>query len=99
MVLPKRRASGTQTEVTHVVGDVTGRACLIIDDIISTGGTVAPSVTALLPAGAPPEIIVAATHGPLLAGPRGKPRHPAVREAVVTDTVSRAGSEPPPLPR
>ena len=97
IVLHKRRESGSETAVTHVVGDVTGRACLIIDDIISTGGTVAASVTALLHAGARPEIIVAATHGLLLAGARDKLRHPAVREVFVTDTVSGAGSERPPL--
>src|SRR5882724_11767154 len=59
IVLHKRRESGAQTAVTHVVGDVAGRACLIVDDIISTGGTVAASVTALLQAGARPEMIVA----------------------------------------
>src|ERR687891_2321941 len=69
VVLHKRRESGTETEVTHIVGDVSRRACLIVDDMISTGGTVAESVTALLEAGARPEIIVVATHGLLLPGP------------------------------
>jgi ribose-phosphate pyrophosphokinase len=97
VVLHKRRESGSETAVTHVVGDVAGRACLIVDDMISTGGTVAASVTALLHAGARPEIIVAATHGLLLPGARDKLHHPAVREVVVTDTVGRAGGEWPDL--
>ncbi|MDB5988595.1 MAG: Ribose-phosphate pyrophosphokinae [Nevskia sp.] len=87
IVLHKRRKDGTQTEVTHVVGDVSGRACLIVDDMISTGGTVAESVRALLAAGARSEMFVAATHGLLLPGARCKLQHPAVREVFITDTV------------
>jgi ribose-phosphate pyrophosphokinase len=87
IVLHKRRESGTETEVTYVVGDVSSRACLIVDDMISTGGTIAESIRALLRAGARPEIIVSVTHGLLLAGAREKLNHPTVREVFVTDTV------------
>lgn len=87
VVLHKRRESGTETEVTHVVGDVRGRACLIIDDMISTGGTIARSVEALLQAGAKPEIVVAATHGLFIADARAKLAHESIRAVVVTDTV------------
>jgi ribose-phosphate pyrophosphokinase len=97
IVLHKRRESGTETDVTHVVGDVSGRSCLIVDDIISTGGTVAKSVTALVEAGAQPQIIVAATHGLLLPGARDKLSHPAVREVFVTDTVPVAAKNWPQL--
>ena len=87
VVLHKRRESGTETEVTHVVGDVAGRPCLIVDDIVSAGGTVAESIRALLAVGARPEIVVAATHGVLLAGARDKLDQAGVREVWVTDTV------------
>jgi ribose-phosphate pyrophosphokinase len=97
IVLHKRRESGVETEVTHIVGDVSNRACLIVDDMISTGGTVAESVKALLKAGARPEIIVAATHGLLLPGARDKLDHPAIREVFVTDTVWVAEKEWPRL--
>jgi ribose-phosphate pyrophosphokinase len=90
VVLHKQRESGTQTRVTNVVGDVQGKACLIIDDMISTGGTIAESIEALLDRGARPEITVAATHGPLLEGAREKLDHEAVREIYVTDTISNA---------
>ena len=83
----KRRESGDKTVVTHLAGDVRGRACLIIDDMISTGGTIAESVGALLGAGASDEIIVAATHGLLVAGAREKLARKGVRELFVTDTV------------
>lgn len=87
VVLHKRRETGTETKVTHLVGDVTGKACLVVDDMISTGGTMAESIEALLAAGARPEITVAATHGLFLPGAREKLAHPAVRRVYVTDTV------------
>lgn len=87
VVLHKRRATGTNTEVTHIVGDVRGKSCLIVDDMISTGGTIAESIEALLAAGARPDITVAATHGVLLEGAREKLLHAAVRQVFVTDTV------------
>ncbi len=87
IVLHKRRTSGTETRVTHLVGEVRGRACLIVDDMISTGGTIAESVEALLKAGAHPEITVAATHGLLLEGARERLMSEGVREVIVTDTL------------
>jgi ribose-phosphate pyrophosphokinase len=87
VVLHKRRLSGSETTVTHVVGEVSGRACLVVDDMISTGGTVAESIKALLAAGARSEIVVAATHGLFVPGARNKLSHPAVRDVFVTDTV------------
>lgn len=86
-VVHKERVSGAETRVMHVVGDVRGKACLIIDDMISTGGTIAGAIAALLAAGARAELFVAATHGLLLRGAREKLDHPAVREVFVTDTI------------
>jgi ribose-phosphate pyrophosphokinase len=97
VVLHKRRVSGSETKVTHVVGDVSGRACLIVDDMISTGGTVAESITALLNAGARPEIMVAATHGLFVLDARKKLSHPAVSELFVTDTVNPVEKDWPQL--
>jgi len=87
-VLHKRRETATKTRVTHVVGDVRGKACLIIDDMISTGGTITEAVDALLAAGARPEIVIAATHGPLLESAREKLSHESIRSVFVTDTIA-----------
>lgn len=87
-VLHKRRESGTGTQVTHLVGDVGGKPCLIVDDMISTGGTLASAIDALLNAGARPELTIAATHGLLLPGARQKLMHEAVKKIVVTDTIA-----------
>jgi ribose-phosphate pyrophosphokinase len=88
VVLHKRRESGTETAVTHLVGDVRGKACLIIDDMISTGGTIAESVNALLDAGAKPGITVAATHGLFTSHARERLERESVGEIYVTDTVA-----------
>jgi ribose-phosphate pyrophosphokinase len=89
-VLHKRRESGTGTQVTHLVGDVCEKPCLIVDDMISTGGTLASGIEALLKAGARPELTIAATHGLLLPGARQKLAHEAVKKILITDTIAGA---------
>ena len=86
-VLHKERKDGAATSVVKVVGDVRGRPCLIIDDVISTGGTIAEAVAALLCEGARPEMIVAATHGLFVVDARARLSHPAIRAIYVTDSV------------
>lgn len=87
VVLHKERESGSITSVAKVVGDVRGQVCLIIDDLIATGGTIAETVQALLRAGAKPEIYVAATHGLFVDHARQRLTHPAIREILITDSV------------
>ena len=86
-MLHKQRKSGTETAITHVVGDVRSRACLIIDDMISTGGTIAESIEVLLHVDARPELWIVATHGLLLDGAREKLGNPAVQEVFITATA------------
>lgn len=90
-VLYKRRMSGTETEVTHVVGDVRDRSCVIIDDMIATGGTLAGAIDALLAAGARPSFTIAATHGLLLQGAQDRLSGQPVSKILITDTLA-----PPP---
>ncbi|HWP43651.1 MAG TPA: ribose-phosphate diphosphokinase, partial [Blastocatellia bacterium] len=97
VVLHKQRESGAETRITHIVGDVRDKACLIIDDMISTGGTIAESIEALLGAGARPELTIAATHCLFLEAARDRLSHEAIREIFVTDTVSPKGEAWPRL--
>ena len=70
----------------RVVGDIDGRTCVVIDDMIDTGGTVAKAVEALLAQGAR-DVIVAATHG-VLSGPATERLSTCgAREVVFTDTL------------
>jgi ribose-phosphate pyrophosphokinase len=86
-VLNKHRESGTRTRVTHIVGDVRGRACLIVDDMISTGGTIAESAEALRGAGASGPFVVAATHGLLMGDACERMAVHGVEEIVLTDSI------------
>jgi len=87
VVLHKQRFTPEQPEIRAVVGDVRGKAPIIIDDMISTGGTIAEAIEALLEAGAQPDITVAATH-PVLIGPAlQRLSHPAISEVIVCDTI------------
>jgi ribose-phosphate pyrophosphokinase len=90
-VLSKHRESGTRTRVTHIVGDVRGRPCLIVDDMISTGGTIAESAEALRGAGASGPFIVVATHGLLMGDACRRMAVHGVEEIVLTDSVPARG--------
>jgi ribose-phosphate pyrophosphokinase len=89
VLLHKTRESGAASHVTHLVGDVRGRACLVVDDMISTGGTIAEAVRKLVEMGARPGIVVAATHGVLLRGARAKLMAEAIGDVFVTDSVEQ----------
>jgi ribose-phosphate pyrophosphokinase len=91
VVVHKQRESGSRTRVTRIVGDVERKQCLIIDDMISTGGTLASTIDALLDAGAAPGLRVAATHGLLLPGARKLLERESVIELIVTDTIATRG--------
>jgi ribose-phosphate pyrophosphokinase len=76
------------TEVTDIAGDVRGKTPVIVEDMITTGGSIIECVNALLENGAKPEIYVAATHG-VLAGPAVDrlQNHEAIAEVIITDSV------------
>jgi ribose-phosphate pyrophosphokinase len=76
------------TEITDIAGDVRGKTPVIIEDMITTGGSIIECVNALVANGANPEIYVCASHGVLagLAVERLQ-SHPAIAEVVVTDSI------------
>ena len=83
-VIDKRRPAPNESEVTNVVGDVNGKVCLIIDDIVDTCGTINNAVEALLNKGAK-SIYVAVTHAVISRGEIDS----RVKEFVTTDTVEK----------
>ncbi len=94
-VLHKQRQNGMETNVTHVIGDVKDKPCLLIDDMISTGGTIATSIDALLEANARSKIFIAATHhGLLIENARDNLNHHSIEGIFVTDTVAIEQSSP-----
>lgn len=93
VICHKQRVSGTQVKVARLVGDVRERTCIIIDDMITTGGTIAECARALREAGARDDLFVAATHGVLVPGARERLAACGVRDIVVTDTVAAHDTE------
>jgi ribose-phosphate pyrophosphokinase len=86
-ILHKRRDGPHDVEIGAVIGDIRDKYPIIVDDIISTGGTVRKAVDTLVQAGARPQVRVVATHGVLVGEAPTLLRHPALVEIVVTDTV------------
>ena len=85
-IVDKRRTDLNVSEVMHVIGDVQGRTCLILDDIVDTAGTLIKTVDALLEVGAK-KVYACATH-PVLSG-RAIERivDSRLEQLVVTNTI------------
>ena len=75
------------SEVTHLAGDVKDRIPIIIEDMITTGGSVCECVDSLLQHGCKPEIYVAATHAVLTGPAMERLSRPEIKEIIVTDTI------------
>ncbi|MBZ5682328.1 MAG: ribose-phosphate pyrophosphokinase [Acidobacteriia bacterium] len=85
-IVDKRRVEMNVAEVMHVIGDVNGRTCLIIDDLIDTAGTLVKTAQALLDNGAT-DVYACASHA-VLSGPAVENIHSSViKEVVVTNTI------------
>ena len=87
-VVHKIRVGGDKVETHGLAGEVRGRRPLIVDDMISTGGTVAAAIAVLLEAGAVPEVMVAATHGLFVGSAVERLAALPITHLLVTDTVS-----------
>ncbi len=85
-IIDKRRPFANVSEVLNVVGDVAGRTCLITDDMIDTGGTIAEAVNALMERGAR-RVYVGATHALLSREAVAKLSATPLVELVVTNTI------------
>lgn len=95
-VVHKRRVDGAEVETMGVIGDVRGRSCLVVDDMISTGGTIVACVRALEAAGALPGCAVAATHGVFSGDALRRLGEAGAREVVVTDSIRPPEGGAPP---
>ena len=85
-IIDKRRPRDDTVEINTVVGEVAGRRCVIIDDLISTGGTLVSAALALRGEGAT-AVDVVATHGVLSNGALDRLHRAPIDEICVTDTI------------
>lgn len=86
-IVHKQRRSPTQVSAAGITGEVAGRQCVIVDDMITTGGTIAAAAEAVRSAGAQPEILAAASHGVLTDEAWERLARSGVRDLVVTDSL------------
>jgi ribose-phosphate pyrophosphokinase len=85
-IVDKRRVEANVAEVMHVIGDVDGRTCLVIDDLIDTAGTLVKTAEALIANGAT-SVYACASHA-VLSGPAVENiRNSVIKEVVVTNTI------------
>ncbi|HEX2593884.1 MAG TPA: ribose-phosphate pyrophosphokinase [Rhizomicrobium sp.] len=86
-IVDKRRERAGESEVMNIIGDVTGRSCILIDDIVDSGGTICNAASALLDKGAK-DVCAYATHGVLSGGAVARIRDSKLKSMVVTDSIA-----------
>jgi ribose-phosphate pyrophosphokinase len=85
-IIDKRRERPGDSEVMNVIGNVAGRTCLLVDDIVDSGGTLINAAEALLDKGAN-EVTAYITHGVLSGGAVARVTGSRLKELVITDSI------------
>ncbi len=85
-IVDKRRERAGESEVMNIIGDVSGRTCLLVDDIVDSGGTMCNAAEALLKNGAK-AVYAYATHGVLSGGAVARIRDSKLKSLVITDSI------------
>jgi ribose-phosphate pyrophosphokinase len=85
-IIDKRREQPGESEVMNVIGNVTGRDCIMIDDIIDSGGTLCNAAAALSERGAS-SVVAYITHGVLSGGAVAKIMASKIEKLFITDTI------------
>jgi len=88
-IVDKRRPSPGKSQVMNVIGNVKGKTCIIVDDIIDSGGTIVNAADALKKRGAT-EVHVYVTHGVLSGEAVQKIKKSKIKNLVVTDTIDNS---------
>jgi ribose-phosphate pyrophosphokinase len=85
-IVDKRRERAGESEVMNIIGEVAGRTCILVDDIIDSGGTLCNAAEALLADGAK-NVFAYITHGVLSGGAVARIASSKLKELVLTDTI------------
>ncbi|MDB5653156.1 MAG: ribP [Tardiphaga sp.] len=85
-IVDKRRERAGESEVMNVIGDVDGYTCILIDDIVDSGGTLVNAADALLANGAT-DVYAYITHGVLSGGAAARITNSRLKELVITDSI------------
>ncbi len=85
-IVDKRRERAGESEVMNIIGEVEGRFCILIDDIVDSAGTLCNAAAALKAAGAE-EVVAYCTHGVLSGGAVARVEASELTELVITDSI------------
>ena len=85
-IVDKRRERPGESEVMNIIGDVAGRFCILVDDIVDSAGTLCNAAAALKEAGAE-DVVAYVTHGVLSGGAVARVDGSVLRELVITDSI------------
>ena len=88
-IVDKRRPAPGKSQVMNVIGNVKGKTCIIVDDIIDSGGTIVNAAKALKDRGAK-EVYVYITHGVLTGEAARKIKTSSIKKLVITDTIDNS---------
>jgi ribose-phosphate pyrophosphokinase len=85
-IVDKRRPKPGQSQVMNIIGNVKGKTCIIVDDIIDSGGTIVNAAKALKDRGAK-DVYVYITHGVLSGEAVSRIKKSIIKNLVITDTI------------
>ena len=88
-IIDKRRPAPGKSQVMNIIGDVKGKTCIIVDDIIDSGGTIVNAVDALKKSGAN-EVYVFITHAVLSGDAVKKIKGSKIKKLIITDTIDNS---------
>ena len=93
-IVDKRREQAGESEVMNIIGDVAGHCCILIDDIVDSGGTLCNAAAALKQQGAE-EVFAYCSHGVLSGGAAARVAASELSELVVSDTIWSGEADTP----
>lgn len=86
-IIDKRRPKANVSEVMNIIGDVRGKKCIILDDMVDTAGTLCNAAKALVEIGGAKSVTACATHGPLSGPALQRIKDSVLEELVLLDTI------------
>ena len=86
-IIDKRRPKANVSEVMNIIGDVKGKKCIILDDMVDTAGTLCNAAKALVEVGGALSVTACATHGPLSGPALQRIKDSVLEELVLLDTI------------
>ena len=85
-IIAKRRPEPNQVEIMEIIGDVKGKVCIMVDDMIDTGGSIVQGAKALMERGAK-EVRACCTHGVLSSDAAKRVEESVLTDLIITDTI------------